>query len=237
MIRANIQAVNLFETGLYTVADVARLTGVNTTRVRRWVAGYTYSSSGKIKSQPPVWDPEIPTIDGVLTLSFNDLLEVRWVDKFRKAGVLLPNIRRAVTELRELYGVSYPFSTERVFADGMAIMIEVEDEAGIKFFYEVSGSRNYGFWDVLVQNLKVGYVFRDGIAAKWRPNEDEFDRIVIDPAVAFGRPVVEGTRLDTGVLADAYTAEESYEIVGDWYGIDPDAVKQAVSFHEQLKAA
>lgn len=237
MTRATSQSVNLFETGLYTVGDVAHLTKINATRVRRWIAGYSYRSSGKSKSQPPVWEPEIPTIDGVLTLSFNDLLEVRWVDIFRKAGVLLPNIRNAITELRDIYGVKYPFSTERVFADGMAIMIELEDEAGKKFFYEVSGSRNYGFWEVLVQNLKVGYVFNEGIAEKWHPDENEFGRIVVDPAVAFGRPVVEGTRLDTGVLASAYAAEQSFDLVGEWYGIDSDAVQQAVSFHRQLKAA
>lgn len=237
MVAANIDSLNLFETGLYTVFDVTRLTGVNATTIGRWMQGYSYPSTSGVTTQPPVWEPEIPAIDGTLILSFNDLLEIRWVDIFRKHHVPLPNIRTAVIELREIYGTRHPFSRERVFTDGRAIMIELKDNTGAALLYEVSGSKNYAFWDVVVPSLKVGTVFNDGLAKKWHPDEERFGRIVIDPSVAFGRPVVEGTRLDTEVLESAYTAEQSYDIVADWYGIDSDAVEQAVSFHKQLQAA
>lgn len=231
------ETLNPFETGIYTIADASHLTGINSSRIRRWMTGYSYPTVAGGGRQPPMWKPEGPVVDEIITISFKDLLEIRWVNAFRNEGVPLQNIRKAIKELGEIYGVRYPLSRERVFIDGKALLIELQDESGRPLLYEVSGSRNYTFWSVALPFLRVGVIFEHGDATKWKPNEEKYSRIIVDPQVAFGRPVVEGTRLDTEVLASAFSAEQSYEKVGDWYGIDSDAVKQAVSFHKQLKAA
>jgi hypothetical protein len=38
---------NYFTTGIYSVRDAARLTGVSTGRIRRWLRGYRYRSGKK----------------------------------------------------------------------------------------------------------------------------------------------------------------------------------------------
>ncbi|HYV29140.1 MAG TPA: hypothetical protein VFA77_16520 [Candidatus Eisenbacteria bacterium] len=44
-----------FNTGIYTVRDAARLTGVSTGRIRRWLRGYRYRSRKKAYASPPLW--------------------------------------------------------------------------------------------------------------------------------------------------------------------------------------
>ncbi len=47
-----------FNTGIYTVRDAARLTGVSTGRIRRWLRGYRYRSRKKSDPNPTRTKPE-----------------------------------------------------------------------------------------------------------------------------------------------------------------------------------
>ena len=125
--------LDFFRLGLYTVSDVARLTGINATRISRWVKGYKYGRVSDRRTQEPVWPTEIPQIDHAIALSFNDLLEVRFVGTFREMGVTLPKIRKAITHLQNWYQTPYPFSARQVInilTDGKNLAAEVFAENG-----------------------------------------------------------------------------------------------------------
>src|ERR1700674_4222264 len=82
--------------GLYTIAEAARLTGISEGRVRRWIKGYTFQRSGEPRTSPPVVLGEYAATDsGAIALSFVDLIEVRFVDAFLKKGVKWPVLRKA----------------------------------------------------------------------------------------------------------------------------------------------
>ncbi len=228
---------SLIGVGLYTVADVARLTKVHPARIRRWIRGYAYRTAEGVRWQQPVWRAEVPQIGDIPALSFNDLLEIRFVDAFRQAGVSLHKIRRAVLELRELVGTSHPFSQRKVLTDGRSLFMELKDESGEPLLYELTGSRNYAFYEAVFPMLTRGLVFdRSGRAIKWFPDQERNRSVVVDPAVGFGHPVIEGTRINITVLADAYAAEGSASRVAEWYEIDPEFVLQAVDFSERFLA-
>jgi uncharacterized protein (DUF433 family) len=169
-------------------------------------------------------------------LSFNDLLEVRFIHAFRKLGVPLPKIRAAIRKLRHLTGARYPFSRQLLFTDGKELFAKVLDREGKPILFEPS-TDHYAFYDVILPSLKLGIDFEKGEAVRWFPDRASYKDIVIDPRVAFGRPTIVGTRMDIKILADAYGAEKSYERVANWYEVETDAVRQAVSFHMLRKAA
>jgi hypothetical protein len=70
----------------YTVPEAVRLSGIPQVRLRRWLRGYTYATGEGRAASPSLWQRQLPHIDGTLGLGFLDLMEVRFVDAFRKAG-------------------------------------------------------------------------------------------------------------------------------------------------------
>ena len=73
--------------GIYTVPEAARLTGVSAARIRRWIAGYDYKVGQETHGSNPVWPSQLPVIDDRAALGFLDLMEIRFVDAFRRHGV------------------------------------------------------------------------------------------------------------------------------------------------------
>ena len=67
--------------GLYTVAEASRLTGIAQGRLRSWLRGYTYRAREARTTSAPVWQRQVPEIDGALGLGFLDLMEARFVDR------------------------------------------------------------------------------------------------------------------------------------------------------------
>ena len=239
MRRAESQVVNLFETGLYTVADVSRLTNVHPARISRWVKGYSYASSKGMRQQEAVWEPEIPAMEGATSLSFNDLLEIRFVHEFREAGVALSKKRSTVIALRKETQTKYPFSRRMIFTDGKGLFEKLHDENGRPLLIELSTKhKHYSFFNVTLPYLRKGLIFDErGVVRRWYPDKEKYRSIVVDPMISFGRPVIEGTRINSSVLAVAVTAERPPESVAEWFGIETDLVRQAISFHQKYKAA
>jgi len=231
--------VNLFETGLYTISDVADLTKAHPQRISRWVKGYGYDTGKGRRNQDPLWEPEIPPLMDTITLTFNDLVEILIVNEFRQVGVTLPKIRSTVKALSKETNSKYPFSNRVIFTDGKELFEKLHDEKGRPLFLHLSTKhKHYLFFTVTLPHLRKGMVFDEkGLVRRWYPNRQEFRSIVVDPTISFGRPVIDGTRLNTSVLASAVSARHSAEYVANWFGIETDIVRQAISFHEQYKAA
>ncbi len=237
MSRASSKDTDLFQIGLYSIGEAARLARVPTATIRRWLAGYDYPLAKGKGHQPAVWTSELPQEGPTRALSFNDLLEIRFVHEFRKAGIKLSAIRKAISELREMVGTRYPFSNQRIFTDGKVLFTKIHDDEGKPLFLELSGTKQTAIYNVILQHLKRGLIFEENRVTRWYPDKDKYKAIIIDPRVLFGHPAIEGTRLDVETLVAAYQAEESYERVADWYGVEMNAVKEAVSFHQQYLAA
>jgi uncharacterized protein (DUF433 family) len=60
--------------------------------------------------------------------------------------------------------------------------------------------------------------------------------IVLDPRVAFGAPVVAGTRIPTSTLA-MYTVGNPMPAIADAFGLEPSKIDVAVGFESQLALA
>ena len=232
-----VKQLALFEIGIFTISDVVLLTGIHATRVRRWVEEYSYRTMGGRKFSAPLWRFEhLNASNGDIWLTFDEMLEIRFVHQFREQGVTLAKIKAAIAELRELVGAPYPFSRQKIYTDGASLFMTLDMGRRGRGLYELTGSKNFVFPEVVWENLRTGLIFRNGIAVRWHPCE-EARRVLVDPAIAFGQPVIEGTRISTYVLASAYKVEKDYTEVARWFGIGEDAVRDAVLFHTAKRAA
>src|SRR5436190_1827575 len=110
--------VSYFNKGIYTVREAARLTKVSPGRIRRWLKGYRYRSHNKTYASPPLWQGQWEPIGKTLALGFLDLIEIRFVDTFLKAGVTWTTLRQARERARELFDVSHPFCSKRFVTNG-----------------------------------------------------------------------------------------------------------------------
>jgi uncharacterized protein (DUF433 family) len=225
------------DVGVYTVPQAERLTGVRGARIRRWLRGYEFEQGGKRRRSGAVWKAQLPPIEEELALGFLDLMEVRFVDAFLKAGLSLVKIRRAAKLARELVGRDHPFSTQKFKTDGRRIFAELTREGTDgKTMLDLDRSQ-FGIYDVIVPSLLKGVEFDDeGQAARWRPFESDTPLVVIDPRRQFGQPIVDESGIQTSVLADAVKAEGSIDAVARWFETSSEAVKQALEFELRLAA-
>ena len=62
------------------------------------------------------------------------------------------------------------------------------------------------------------------------PDDETPRKVVIDPRVAFGRPVIWPSAISTSTIVERIDAGESREAVAADYGINNDEVEEAVLY-------
>lgn len=97
--------------------------------------------------------------------------------------------------------------------------------------------------DVLRQHLKRIERNAEGTSVRLFPftRTDERSRqpapVVIDPRVAFGRPVLAGRAVPTAVLADRFKAGDSFEQLAGDHGTSAQAIEEALRCELDRQAA
>lgn len=220
-------------TGLYAVPEAARLSGVSASRIRRWIKGYDWSLGRRKHHSPPVWRPDVAPIQGAQALSFRDLVEVRLVDAFLRAGVSWKRLRAVAEEASRRFETTHPFSTRHFVTDGRTIYDQVSREAGDTL--EDLQTHQFAFRRVISPTLQGGLEFSpEGAALRWWPEPGRGDRlIVVDPLRCFGQPVIEAANIPTRVVAAA-AAVDGEKKAADWFGLTLKAVRAAVKFEASL---
>jgi len=221
-------------TGIYTVAEASRLTGVSKERIRRWLRGY--HSELRRKNYPPLWESQLPSLENKVALGFLDLIEIKFVASFLDVGVTWPVIHRVREKAQRLYAdTQHPFCTMRFVTDGRQIFQNVHEETGDTCLVEIVTDQRV-FAEIIRPFLKQ-LEFRDGtILERWWPlGRDR--HIVVDPRKNFGQPTVVTEGIPTQNLARSFKANgSSLEEVARWYEIRPESVKEAVDYEQTLAA-
>jgi len=216
--------------GLYSFQEATRLTGASPAELRRWLHGY---QSGET-SVPPLWESELSSekLDG---LSFHDLLEVRFVKNFRKYGVSLQTIRIAATHARDMFHSPYPFTCQRFQTDGKRIFGEALRESGDKDMIDLR-QKQFVFAKIIHPSLYKQIEFGiDDRALRWFPDKNK--KVMLDPAISFGKPIVADTGIRTDILYDAWQAEnKNKQRVARQFEVPLQAVNAAIRFEEKLAA-
>ena len=244
--------------GLYTVAEACRLTGISPGRARRWMRGYSFVRKGEPRTSPPLILGEYASNEpGSITLSFMDLVEARFVDAFLKKGVRWPILREAHDKAAKDLRVTHPFATRKFATDGHSILARIGQAA----ILDIVGGQ-LGFHRILKDYLVTGLDFKDQLAVRWWPL-GRHRPVVIDASRSFGQPIVNREGVPTAVLHRAYIAESRSQIdlkshadsseaaesassttlhagaierVARWYDVERRSVRAAVEYELQLAA-
>jgi uncharacterized protein (DUF433 family) len=208
---------------------------VSRNTMARWLRGYNFTVRGKDRHSCPLWTPDYPGGDSEpIELSFRDLIELRFVKAFRDAGLGLAAIRecfaRAVEEVRD----ERPFSTRKFRTDGKTIFLDITRDLSEGELVDLRG-RQIAFRTIIEPSFRDLEFDADAVA-RWHPLGDERRTILIDPARAFGRPIVADGGVPTEIIAAAVGAEGSTERVARLYEVPHRAVRDALVFEQKLAA-
>jgi uncharacterized protein (DUF433 family) len=168
-------------------------------------------------------------------LSFSNLTEAHVLDALRRQyQVGLPQIRRAVSYLREHFRSPHPLVHHEMLTDGKHLFVEA---AGLKDVINASRDGQLAMRDLIGLHLQRVEWDKDGFVARLYPftrsrrNQAEASQpqvVTMDPRVEFGRPILKGSAVPTAVIADRYKAGESIADLADDYGEDPLNIEEAV---------
>lgn len=229
--------------GIYRRAEAGRLLRLSPGRVSSWVRGYRYAWGPRERrqhgKQPAVIKTDIPLIDGSLTISFLELVELFVVKQFRDKGIPLQTVRVAWNHAAKAFNTLHPFANRRVFTDGGRIFMALRDDGIAPDVLEVS-SRTMPFQIIAGPVFKCsleGIEFDDDteLARRWWPQGRSVP-IVLDPTIAFGAPVLFGTRVPTAILA-RFAEARPVNAVADAFEVPSQQVEAALKFENQLARA
>jgi len=235
MVRLNSH--NLLGVGIYSLPEAARLLEVPTQTVTQWLYGRDYFSNGEHRRVDPIFSPELPIIEGHKSISFKDLIELRFIKIFRNNGISLQKIKKAFEEAKQTLETAHPFSTRRFYTDGKEIFLKFAKDPAKRDSVKILGllTRQYNFPEIIEPYLRdLDYDGKDE-PQRWKPISGKGE-IVLDPQRHFGQPIINKYGIPTTVLYNTYKAEqEDVPTVAYWYEIDPMYVELAVEFEESLK--
>ena len=213
--------------GVYSVAEAARLTGVPSSTIRRWTRGYTYR--GNII--PPVFHGV--NEEGIPILRFVDLMEVRVLDGFRKAGVSWPTMRLMAYQAAEKLGHSHPFSRRSFRTDGRQILLDTGNQILVNLINDEQSFKR--IVEPFLSDSILDYSASEA-PKRWYPMGRN-RTVVIDPARSFGAPICSPSGVRTSLLYKGYKAEgEDLQAVSWWYNTTDVEVSDAIEYEERLAA-
>ena len=223
------------ELAAYTMPEAAHYLLLPSATLRSWVAGRTYS----VQSGHKFFKPVIATPAGKRpVLSFVNLVEAHVLGAIRREhGIPLPKIRSAIEYLRREFGSSHPLADHWFETDGLDLFVQ-------KFEQLINITQEGQLAMRAVLHAYLRRVDRDerGVAVRLYPftRKDPVSSpksVVIDPRLAFGRPVIAGTGIPTAVVAERYKAGESPEELARDYDRDRKDIDEAIRCELQLEAA
>ena len=141
-------------------------------------------------------------------MSFTNLTEAHVLDALRRQyHVELPQVRRAVSYLREHFRTQHPLVHHQMLTDGQHLFVEA---AGLKDVINASRHGQLAMRDLIGLHLQRVDWDNDGFVARLYPftrsrgtpaEEAGQPRVVtMDPRIEFGRPVLKSSAVPTAVI-------------------------------------
>ncbi len=207
----------------YTVPEAAGYLKMPVPTLRSWVQVLDRSDAPRHNRPGPLIDP---ACESPLRLSFNNLVECHTLRALRiKHGV---SIRSALVAMETAKGACHTkrlLLSDRLRTDAGEIFLDKYGE-----LTNLTKSGQLAMKAILAGLLKS--IERDEINLPKRlyPVIGEKKIVVIDPHVAFGRPVISRCGISTGAIVARLDANEAEEDIANDYNLTLDDVRQAAIF-------
>lgn len=214
----------------YSISDAARYLDIPAGTIRSWTVGQHYPTA----NGPKFFNHLVETNAGKpRLLSFTNLVEVHMLRAIRNQHkIQLDKVRNALNFIEEEFSVPHPLARERFATDGIDLFV---DRYGS--LINASSKVKEELKDALATHLERIEPDDTGLAIELYPfiqsSEKSNSRLlVINPRIAFGRPVIAGTGITVSVLAERERAGDSIEKLAKDYNCEPIKIEEAIRFQE-----
>jgi uncharacterized protein (DUF433 family) len=224
---ANLSADQVRRTPAYTFTEAAHYLRLPVTTLRAWCTGQDYRSKGKTRHYLRVIRLDGSGDEG---LSFLNLVEAHVLSGLRRIHhIPLPKIRQALDWVNKRLKMPRPLAEARFATDGVNLYVEhisqliAADKGGQLAMREIIDA-----YLRRVERNPQGVPIKLYPFTRKEPTTDTERTVVIDPAIAFGRPVLAGTRVPTAVLADRFKAGDGLQDLADDYRTTSQTIEEAL---------
>ena len=212
------------EIPVYSAPEAAHYLRIPENTIRSWIHGRSYPTSRGSRRARPVVAPADP----LRGLSFINLLELHVLGAIRRQHqVDMKHVRAALDFLQREFGTEHPLIDEAMETNGKHLFVR-------KYGALINASRHGQVAMETVLDAHLKRIERDerGLAVRLFPftrkGTDAPRMIAIDPLVAFGRPVIAGSRIPTSDVADRFKAGESPADLAYDYGRPQEQIEEAI---------
>jgi uncharacterized protein (DUF433 family) len=225
----------------YNLAEAAHYLKIPLPTVRAWVTGREYHTNhGKKLATPLIIRPEKKSP----LLSFVNLVELHVLDALRfKHKVPLRKVRRAIDYLKSHHQTRHPLVDQWFQTDGVDLFVEHYGE-----LVNVSQHGQLAMKEILAAFLHRIERDPQGVPIRLYPFlfkrqsevleiEKEPRRVVINPLVSFGRPVLVGTGIPTEVIADRFQAGDSIVDLAFDYDRETQEIEDVIRYEQACRQA
>jgi len=199
--------------GIYSTQDISALLDLPYHKVRQAMSGfwknYTFGQKGD------------------KSVNFLTLIEFYTYYKLREIGIKASVIKKAHGEISKHLNTPYPFARDIIQTDGKGIWYDL-----LELLINADGTQQINIAP-LVKPFLSKIKFNDKKLAERYFPLDGSDKIVVDPKLQFGQPVITGTRIKAEIIHDFYNAGESKELICKLYNLSNEQVEDAISYYKQ----
>jgi uncharacterized protein (DUF433 family) len=224
------------EVPLYSIPRASRYLKIPQRTIRNWVSGWKYQiESGERFLEPVIKlpQPEVPV------LSFMNLVEAHVLGGMRRLeNVPFHRVRKGLSYLEQRLPSRHPLADRLFETDGVNLftrelggLINISENGQIEMAEVVSR-----YLRRIDRNINAGVV-RLYPFLKKEPTYDEPKRVMIDPLISFGRPVLVGTGVPTDVIAERFYAGDTFDDLAKDYDITPAQVEEAIRYEGDTRKA
>ena len=219
-----------FTVPLYTVAEASTFLGVHTQTLATWVRGYERRPPGRkvVRSGPILHafeaDRRYPSIP------FIGLAEGLMVAAFRRSGVTMQHIRKAVDALQREMQLEYALASQRLYVDGAHVLFD--------YAQQESDEELGGLTVVVSQQRVFAPIVREYLECI-NYGGDDWPRLLLspvsrvmaaDPERSFGRPIFVHGAAPVEEVIDRFEAGDAISELSYDFGVperDVEAVLRA----------
>ena len=220
-------------TPAYPIAEAAHYLNLPVSTLRAWCLGQGGRRTRRFQSVIKLDAPDRRA------LSFLNLVEAHVLAALRRTHhVSLPQIRRALVYVEKKLSSNRPlanldFETDGVdlFVEHLGNLINADREGQMEMAAVIRAHLRRVERDAKGVPVRLSLFTRDSAEG------DQPAPVVVDPQIAFGRPVLAGRGVPTAVLADRFKAGDTLEQLADDYEIATQVIEEALRCELERKAA
>lgn len=210
----------------YSVARAAHYLHISPSTLRSWVRGRTYPKGGGVEPWPPV-------IRAERLLSFNNLTEAYVLRALRvDHGVKMARVREALDYAERMFNIPRLLLSEELqTAPGNVFLERFGQLVNLSLSGQFAAKQ---LLDAVLKRVKrnaEGRPQRMFPVASYDLNTLKLapPRVLIDPAVSFGRPILASKGIRTSVIVGRIDAGEDPDMIAEDYGLEPGDIDAAIS--------